>query len=217
MHPLVRAVLFGVTGYDAFDPDPEPNPPPRQPRKSCQAGRSERTAIVRQDRSRQSVLTEDALECTARVRPFARRICIAGEQIAAHMIDNRQRVTVAVIAEEELSLVVDCHQVVRFNWLAAHAQRMCGRRTAFAWLHQVCSVKNVAGRARRRPLDVRMQLRESSNDLPRSHMWESATKRGDLLGHLVARSMRNVQRRTRPIDESFIPSRLCRASHLCSF
>ena len=38
-----------------------------------------------------------------------------------------------------------------------------------------------------------MQFRESSNDLPRS--MESATKRDDLLGHLVTRSMRNVQRR----------------------
>jgi len=121
------------------------------------------------------------------------------------MIDHRQRVTVAMIAEQELSLVVDRHQVIRFNRLAAHAQRMRRRRTPFPWLHQVRSVKDVAGRARRRPLDVGVQLRQSSNDLPRSHMWESATKRDDLLGHLISRSMRNVQRRARPIDESLHP------------
>lgn len=121
------------------------------------------------------------------------------------MIDDGQRVTVAMITEQELSLVVDRHQVVRFDRLAAHAQRMCGRCTALAWLHQVRAVKNVAGRARRRPLNVRMQLRESSDDLPRPHVRESETKRDDLLGHLVARSMGNVQRRARPVDQPLHP------------
>jgi hypothetical protein len=121
------------------------------------------------------------------------------------MIDDGERIAVTVVAEEELSLVVDRHQVVRFKRLATHAQRMCGRRTALAWLHQVRAVKDVAGRTWRRPLDVGMKLRESSNDLPRSHMWESATKGDDLLGHLVTRSMRNVLRCPRPIDESLHP------------
>ena len=83
MHSLVCAVLFGVAGHDALDLDAQPNPPQRQRRKSCQAGRSERTAVVRQDRPRQSVLAEDALEGTACVRPLARWIRPAGEQVAA--------------------------------------------------------------------------------------------------------------------------------------
>ena len=71
MHALVRAVLLGMTWDDAFDPDAEPDPPQRQRRKPCQAGRSEPATVVRQNGAWQTVLAENTLERAARVRPFA--------------------------------------------------------------------------------------------------------------------------------------------------
>src|SRR5436190_96754 len=52
------------------------------------------------------------------------------------MIDHRQGIAIAVIAETELPLVVDGHEVVGLDRLAARAERMCRRRAALARLHQ---------------------------------------------------------------------------------
>src|SRR5436189_263655 len=118
------------------------------------------------------------------------------------MIDHRQGIAIAVIAETELPLVVDGHEVVGFDRLAARAERMCRRRAALARLHQVRATENIAGRAGRRPFDVRMQLGEPGDDLARPHVREAAAKLNDLLAHLIARPMRNVQRSAGAVDES---------------
>ena len=46
------------------------------------------------------------------------------------MVDNRQWTAIAVIAEQELPLVVHRHDVIRLGRFAAYPQRMCGRRPA---------------------------------------------------------------------------------------
>src|ERR1051326_5100918 len=66
VHPLVCAVLLRGPGHDPLVSDPEAYPPKRQARNPCQPWRSERTAVVREDRPRQSVFAEDVLKGTDR-------------------------------------------------------------------------------------------------------------------------------------------------------
>src|SRR6185436_11174133 len=165
VHPLVRSVLFGMAGNDPFDGDAEANPPKREPGKPCQTRRSERTAIVRQDCAREAVFTEDPLECALRMRPFVRRKRIAREQVTAHVIDHGQRIAVAMIAEEEMALVVDRHEVVRLGGLTPYAQWMCGRCAALARLNEIGPAENIASGARGGPFDIRMDLGQPGDDL----------------------------------------------------
>lgn len=126
MHPLVRAVLLRMTRREALDPKAEADRPKRQRESLARPGDPNGLPLSdRQDRPTKAVLAKDALERTARVRARVRWIRVAGEQASAHVIDDRERITVAVIAEQELPLVVDRHQIVRPSWLAARAQRMC--------------------------------------------------------------------------------------------
>lgn len=81
VHPLVRAVLFGVARYDPFDPDAKPDPPQRQRGKPCQTRRSERAAVVRAvatsspDSHRQNFCRPP---CSCPAYPFSQRHDISG-------------------------------------------------------------------------------------------------------------------------------------------
>jgi hypothetical protein len=67
------------------------------------------------------MLTEDALERAPRMPLFGGQKGIAREKVPADVIDDRERVPVLMIAEEELALVVDRHQVVRLDRDGARA------------------------------------------------------------------------------------------------
>src|SRR5476651_1981643 len=112
MHSLVSAILFGMTGNDAFDSDPQTDPRQREPGKPRQAWRSKRTAVVRENRSGQAVRSEYAFEGASRVALFGRTERVARQNEARDMIDDGQRVAVTVVAETKLPLVVDGHQIV---------------------------------------------------------------------------------------------------------
>src|SRR5438105_7208486 len=65
MHSLVSAILLGMAWDDPFDRNSETDPPQREAGKPCQAWRSERTAVVREDRTGQAIGAEHALEGTS--------------------------------------------------------------------------------------------------------------------------------------------------------
>ena len=76
-------------------------------------GRSERDAVIRADRVRQAALLKQALKgpksqlFTVGFHGFAQ------QQIARSVIGDGERITVAPVAEQELSLVVSPPQLVR--------------------------------------------------------------------------------------------------------
>ena len=70
VHSLVSAILFRMTGNDSFDGDAETDPPQRKSRQPRQAWRSERAAVVREDRTGKSVRSEYAFEATPGVALF---------------------------------------------------------------------------------------------------------------------------------------------------
>src|SRR5688572_23850450 len=79
---------------------------------------------------------------------------------------------------------------------------MGGRQAALPWLDQVRPAKNVGDGARSRPFDVRMQFRQSGDDLAWPHVRKSPAELENLVDHLFAGPMRNVQRSAGSIDES---------------
>src|SRR5688572_2420743 len=101
-----------MAGDDPFHADPEPDPPERQPRKPCETWRTERTAVVRENGTRQSIGTEHSLEDLASVRVLGRGKGVARQDVAAEVVDDGQRIAVAVTAEKELPFVIDGHQIV---------------------------------------------------------------------------------------------------------
>src|SRR6185503_829621 len=100
-----------MAGDDPLDADPEPDPPERQPRKPCETRRTERTAVVRENGARQPIGPEDPLEDLTSVRVLGGGKGIARQDVAAEVVDDGQRIAVPVIAEEELTFVIDGHQI----------------------------------------------------------------------------------------------------------
>jgi hypothetical protein len=128
---------------------------------------------------------------------------VAGQDVAADVINDGQRIAVAVVAEEELALVVGSHQVVRSSRRGARAQRMKGWRIA-TWprSNEVGAMEDVADGARCRPLDVGMDLGEPNGDLAWSHMGKAATEGDDFGGDIVGRAMGDVERRTGAVTQT---------------
>ena len=62
VHPLVGSVLLGVSGQDPLMLNAEPQPPDVELREAVNAGRGERHAVVRPDRAREPMLTEQPIE-----------------------------------------------------------------------------------------------------------------------------------------------------------
>src|SRR5581483_505087 len=102
MHPFVRTILFRMTRDDSFDANSHADPPQRQPREPRQSWRSERTAIVRKNRARKPILGENTLERTTRVLVPGRLEAFTHHEISAHVINDRKRIAIAVITQQEL-------------------------------------------------------------------------------------------------------------------
>src|SRR6266699_3874367 len=102
---------------------------------------------------------------------------IAGEDEASDVIDDGERVAVAVIPQKELSFVVDGHQVIRFERNGARAQWMRRRVPATTVSNEICTRENVPNCAGCRPIDLGMQLCQPYDDLSRPHERKALSKR----------------------------------------
>src|SRR6185312_16460668 len=113
VHALMPAVLLRMTRPDAFDADAQAKPPHREAREIEQpVGRSEGNAIVGADGLRQTTLFEQALKGSKSGILGIRFHSFAQQQITRSMIGNRQRITVALVAEPELAFIVSASQRV---------------------------------------------------------------------------------------------------------
>src|SRR6202012_244264 len=105
------SVLLGMAGPNAFDRDAEAQPPDGEAGEVKKAvGRSEGNAVIRANRQGQAAFPEQAFESGKRQvfpRGFER---FAQQQKARSLIRNRERITVALIAQLELAFVIRAPQ-----------------------------------------------------------------------------------------------------------
>lgn len=153
MHALVPAVLLRVAGLDALEADAESEPPDTEPGESEQSiAGGEGRAVVSPDRTRQPVVLEDTLEDRERELGSNRLETLAREQIPGPIIGDRERVTVALVAEHELALEVGAPQPI--DVVSARELRSTGLvSSAFAAFDQAMAIEDGVDRARGRGVD----------------------------------------------------------------
>jgi len=116
MHAFVPAVLLRVTGFDALDADPEPQPPHGELTQAEEGGAAgEGDAVVGADRQRQPKVFKNPFKHGKCVHLLGCAQGLAAQQIAARRVGDGQRVAVPFIGEHELALVIGAPQIVRMD------------------------------------------------------------------------------------------------------
>src|SRR5262245_28847200 len=113
MHAFMAAVLLWMARPDPLDLDPQPQPPDRQ-LTEIEEGirRGEGNAVIRANGLGQSEVGEDAFEGTEGIELPGGFHSLARQQIAGGIVGNGERIAVAPVAQEKLSLVVRAPQVI---------------------------------------------------------------------------------------------------------
>ena len=116
MHALVAAILLRVAGLDALDLDAEPEPPDRELGEVEEGIRTrEGDAVIGADGLGQAELLENGLEYGKGIGFLGGGERLAGEQVTAGEVGDRQGIAIASIGEHELALVVGAPQVIRLT------------------------------------------------------------------------------------------------------
>jgi hypothetical protein len=156
MHALVAAVLLRMARLDAFDRNPEPEPPDREfGQVEERIGACKGHAVVGADGVWQTELLEDILENSEGVDLLGALQGFAGNQVTAGEVGDSQRIAVAAIGQHELALVVGAPQIIG---LIAGRQRRASGLVAppTPALDQPMAVQNRMHRADRRGMDIRI-------------------------------------------------------------
>ena len=147
---------------------PEAEPPDGQLAEPVDRMRGrEGHAVVGPDRLREATLLERALEDGEGELLLRRRQGLAGQQVAAGEIGDRQRVAVPAIAEHEFAFVVRAPEGIR---LGRPRERGAGRSVAPSppAVHQAVPVEHRVDRADRRQVRARELLAQLLADLRRA-------------------------------------------------
>ena len=113
MHAFVAAILLRMTGLDAFNANARAEPPDGElaPVKQGMGG-SKRNAVIAADVGGQSTLPEKPFQRGKSIVFAGRGESFAAQQISAGVIGDLERVTVLVVAEQELTLVIGAPELV---------------------------------------------------------------------------------------------------------
>src|SRR5882762_2794955 len=107
MHALMAAVLLGMTGLDAFNSNPQPEPPDSKfAQVKLGVSRSEGHAVVSANVDRQAALLKKPLKHRKSVILASGRKSLPGEEKTASVIGDGQWIAVLMIPQQELALVI---------------------------------------------------------------------------------------------------------------
>jgi hypothetical protein len=142
MHAFMAAVLLRMAGLDPFDADAQAQPPHRELAQIKQGvSGSEGHTVIAADVGGQATLLKKPLKHSESVLFPGRRKGFTGEQKAAGMVGDRQRITVLVIAEQELSFVIGAPQFI--GALAKREHRaLCATTHPTAAFHQATAIQH---------------------------------------------------------------------------
>lgn len=150
----MTAVLLRTARLDALDVDAQAQPPDRQLAEvEERVGAGEGNAIVGPDGAGQAELLENALEHGEGIGFLGGRQRLAGNQIAAGEVSDRQRIAIAPIGEHELALIVGTPQIIGSTAVG----KWCPRRLvapSLAVLDHAVPVEHRMHSADRRPVHI---------------------------------------------------------------
>jgi len=113
MHAFVAAILLRMAGLDTFNANAQAEPPDRELAQVKQGmSGSKRNAVIAADVSGQSTLPEKPFKHGKSIVFAGRGESFAAQKISAGMIGDRERVTVLVVAQQELALVIGAPELV---------------------------------------------------------------------------------------------------------
>src|SRR5262249_13805996 len=113
VHAFVTAVLLGMARLDAFDADAQAEPPDRQLAQVEQGVcGSEGHAIIAADVGGQAAFFKKPLKHSESVIFPCRRKRLTGEEKAASVVGDGERITVLAIAQQELAFVIGAPELV---------------------------------------------------------------------------------------------------------
>ena len=98
VHAFVSGVLLRLTGRDALVRDAELKPPDVEMGQAVNASRGEGSAVVAADGIGKPMLSEKATELGLHARRANVEQPVAGEQVAAKVVDDGERIAVAAVA-----------------------------------------------------------------------------------------------------------------------
>src|SRR5271168_4213456 len=195
MHALVTAVLLRVTWFDAFDRNPEPEPPDREfGQVKERIGTCEGNAVVSADGVWQTELLEDILENSEGIDLLSGLQGFAGNQVTAGEVGDGQRIAVAAIGQHELALVVGAPQII--GLIAGRQRRASGFVAPMPpALDQPMAIQDGMHRTDRRGMDIRIKPCQSFPYLRRSPvrplLLAAYDQRLDRNGELVSMPVRS--------------------------
>src|ERR1700674_882365 len=111
MHAFMAAVWLRMARLDAFNANPQPEPPDRefaQVKQGVCGG--EGNAVIATNVRRQAALFKKPLKHGKGIVFFGGGKSLTGEEITAGMIGDGQRVAVMTIAQQKLALVIGAPQ-----------------------------------------------------------------------------------------------------------
>jgi len=148
-----RPFCCGLPGFDAFDRNPEPEPPDREfGEVEDRIGACEGHAVVGADGVWRAELLEDILENSEGAGLPGALQGFAGNQVTAGEVGDGQRIAVAAIGQHELALVVGAPQII--GLIAGRQRRASGFVAPVPLaLDQPMAVQNGMYRADRRGMD----------------------------------------------------------------
>ena len=113
MHAFMAAVLLWVARLYALDLDAQPEPPHGQFGQIEEGiGTGKRNAVIGADGFGQAELLENSLKHRKRIGLLGSGERLAGEEIAASEVSDRERIAIAAVREHELALVVGAPQLI---------------------------------------------------------------------------------------------------------
>ena len=113
MHAFMAAVLLRVTWLDALNADAQAQPPDVEfAQVKHSVSRSKRHTVIAADVGRQFMFLEKPFKHDESVVFSSRRQGFTGEQEAAGVIGDGERITVVAIAEQEFAFVIGAPEIV---------------------------------------------------------------------------------------------------------
>src|SRR6266508_3325506 len=106
MHPLVPSVLLRMPHLDLLRPDPQLDPPHRQPAQPSRPDVGEGLAVVGTNDSGKAVLTKGGLENRPGQIACGPRQPLAPQDVPTEVVHQRQGMTILTIPHAELPLEV---------------------------------------------------------------------------------------------------------------